>query len=93
MIVSFNCKETEKLFSAIKSRSLPPEIQEIALDKLQMLNAATRLQDLTLPPSNRLEKLQGKRLGQHSIRINSQWRICFKWNDGDAYDVEIIDYH
>ena len=68
-------------------------MQRVALRKLRMLDAATRLEDLRVPPGNRLEKLKGDRAGQHSIRINDQWRICFVWKNGDAYDVEIVDYH
>ena len=70
-----------------------PEVQRVALRKLRMLDAAAELGDLRVPPGNRLEKLAGNRAGQHSIRINDQWRICFRWRDGDAYEVEIADYH
>ena len=93
MIRSFHSSETEKIFNRQRSRKLPPEIQAVALRKLRMLNRAMTLQDLRVPPANRLEKLGGDRMGQHSIRINDQWRICFEWRDGDAYDVEIVDYH
>jgi proteic killer suppression protein len=93
MIRTFKCKETEKLFLGQFSRRLPSEIQRIALRKLKILNAVTRLNDLKIPPSNRLESLKGKRMGQHSIRINDQWRICFIWQTAHADDVEIIDYH
>jgi proteic killer suppression protein len=72
---------------------LPQDIQQTALRKLRMVNRAVTLQDLRVPPANRLEKLSGLRAGQYSIRINDQWRICFKWHDGDAYEVEIVDYH
>lgn len=75
------------------SRKLPRDIQQTAMRKLWMLDAAYTLQDLRIPPGNRLERLKGDRSGQHSIRINQQWRICFRWHDGNAYDVEIIDYH
>ena len=75
------------------SRKLPQDIQQTALRKLRMVNRAVTLQDLRVPPANRLEKLSGSRAGQYSIRINDQWRICFKWHDGDAYEVEIVDYH
>lgn len=93
MIRNFKDKETEKLFQRQRSRKLPPEIQQVALRKLRMLNRAETLQDLRIPPANRLESLTGQRKGQYSIRINSQWRICFKWEEGDALDVEIVDYH
>jgi proteic killer suppression protein len=93
MIRSFGSPETEKIFSLQRSRRLPNDIQQVALRKLRMLNNARTLQDLRSPPANRLEKLVGDRLGQNSIRINDQWRICFKWQDGDAYEVEIVDYH
>ena len=93
MIKSFKGKETEKLFKRIKSHKLPPNIQKIALRKLGMIHAATSINDLRVPPSNRLESLKGKRKGQYSIRINDQWRICFRWNKSDAYYVEITDYH
>jgi proteic killer suppression protein len=94
MIRSFKNKETEKLFQRIFSARLPAGgIQQIALRKLRMLNRAVTLNDLRIPPANHLEKLIGKRKGQYSIRINDQWRICFKWHQGDAFEVEIIDYH
>lgn len=93
MIRSFKSKETEKIFNRQRSRKLPPTIQQVALRKLRMLNRATTLQDLRVPPANRLEKLGGDRTGQHSIRINDQWRICFEWREADAYEVEIVDYH
>jgi len=93
MIRNFKDKETEKLFQRQRSRKLPPEIQQVALRKLRMLNRAETLQDLRIPPANRLESLTGQRKGQYSIRINNQWRICFKWEEGDALDVEIVDYH
>ena len=93
MIQSFKCKETEKIFNRIFSKKIPNDIQRVALRKLRMLNRATILNDLKVPPSNRLEPLKGKRKGQHSIRINEQWRVCFRWSEGDAYDVEIVDYH
>lgn len=93
MIRSFRDKETEKIFKRQLSRKLPTDIQRIALRKLRMLNRSLTLQDLRVPPSNRLEKLSGDRSGQYSIRINVQWRICFVWNDGDSFDVEIVDYH
>ena len=93
MIKSFKCKETERIFHGRFSRRLPREIQRLAARKLEMLAAAGQLKSLRIPPSNRLEKLKGSRTGQHSIRINDQWRICFVWKVGDAFDVEIVDYH
>ena len=93
MIRSLRDKETEKVFSREGSRKLPKDIQRISLRKLAILDAAESLTDLMLPPGNRLGKLSGNRAGQHSIRINDRWRICFQWSDGDAYDVEIVDYH
>ena len=93
MIKSFRDKETEKVFNRQRSRKLPGDIQQIALRKLRMLNRAQSLQDLRVPPANRLEKLAGDRTGQFSIRINDQWPICFIWQDGDVLGVEIVDYH
>ena len=93
MIKSFNDAETEKIYRRERSRKLPPDIQQVALRKLRMINNAINLNDLRVPPANRLEKLSGDREGQHSIRINDQWRICFRWRSGDAHDVEIVDYH
>lgn len=93
MIRSFASKETERLFRRQFSRKLPQDIQRRARMKLEILDAAEQLEDLRIPPSNHLEKLFGDRVGQHSIRINNQWRVCFSWRDGDAYDVEIVDYH
>jgi proteic killer suppression protein len=93
MIRSFKDKETEKVFSRTFSRKLPQDIQQTAYRKLRMINNSIDLEDLRLPPANRLEKLKGDRAGQYSIRINKQWRICFEWSDGDAYNVEINDYH
>jgi len=93
MIRSFADKETGKLFQGQRSRKIPPDIQRIALRKLVQINAAVGLDFLRVPPGNRLEILKGDRQGQHSIRINDQWRICFNWRDGDAHDVEIVDYH
>lgn len=93
MIRSFASKETEKLFLRQFSRKLPQDIQRKARIKLEILDAAERLEDLRIPPANRLEKLIGDREGQYSIRINSQWRICFRWQENAAYDVEIVDYH
>lgn len=93
MIKSFADKETEKIFGREFSRKLPNDIQRIARRKLEVLDAAESLNDLRVPPSNRLEKLKGERVHQHSIRINDQWRICFEWRGTDAFEVEIIDYH
>jgi addiction module HigA family antidote len=93
MIRSFKSKETEKIFNRQRSRKLPQDIQQVALRKLRMLNRAVTLQDLRVPPANRLEKLSGEHAGQYSIRINDQWRICFEWQDGDTHNVEIVDYH
>ena len=93
MIKTFADKETEKLFRRTFSKKLPPNIQLSARMKLEILDAAEALQDLLIPPGNRLEKLAGDRAGQHSIRINNQWRICFVWRQENAYDVEIVDYH
>ena len=93
MIKTFRDKETEKIFNRFLSRKLPQNIQYLARRKLVILDAATELAALRVPPGNRLEALKGARKGQHSIRINDQWRICFKWKSGDAYDVEIADYH
>ena len=93
MIKSFRCKETEKLFNRELARRFPFGILQQARRKLLMLDAASELQTLSIPPANRLEKLRGKRAGDYSIRINDQWRICFRWLSGDAYDVEIVDYH
>jgi proteic killer suppression protein len=93
MIRSFRDKETEQIFLRRFSRRFPPELHRIAWRKLAMLDAAERLDDLQVPPGNRLEKLSGDREGQYSIRINDQWRICFRWSGGDAHEVEIVDYH
>ena len=93
MIKSFASKETEKLFNREISRKLPLNIQQIARRKLEILDATDVLKDLRIPLSNHLEKLSGDRRGQYSIRINKQSRICFDWRSGDAYNVEIVDYH
>lgn len=93
MIKSFKDDETRKIYLRERSRKLPPDIQQVALRKLRMINNAKSTGDLRIPPANRLEKLAGNRSGQYSIRINDQWRICFGWKDGDAADVEITDYH
>ena len=92
MIKSFRCKETEKLFNDESSRRFA-SIQRVVRRKLEMLEAAQRLDDLKSPPGNRLEALKGDRAGQHSLRINDQFRICFRWSNGGAWDVEIVDYH
>ena len=93
MIRSFRDRDSERLFSLSPSRRLPPDLQRPALRKLAVLAAADSLEDLRVPPGNRLEKLAGDREGQWSIRINERWRICFVWRDGDAHEVEIVDYH
>jgi proteic killer suppression protein len=93
VIRTFASKETEKLFNRQSSRKLPQAIQQGTRRKLEILDAAESLQDLQIPLANRLEKLTGDRKGQYSIRINEQWRICFEWQNGDAYNVEIVDYH
>jgi proteic killer suppression protein len=93
VIKSFKSKETEKLFQGWFSSKLPQTIQRVAAIKLELIHAATVIETLRVPPSNHLEELKGKRKGQHSIRINKQWRICFTWKGSDAYDVEIADYH
>lgn len=93
MIKSFRDKEAAKVWNREHSKKLPGDIQERALMKLQQLHAAGDLKDLSIPASNQLEPLKGDRKGEHSIRINKQWRICFKWKDGHAFAVEIADYH
>ncbi len=93
MIRSFRDKETERLFQRQVSRRFPANLHQPMWRKLAILNAAECLEDLRIPPGNRLEKLSGDRTGQHSIRVNDQWRICFVWREGDAYEVEIADYH
>lgn len=93
MIQNFKDKETQKIFERQRSRKLPSDIQQVALRKLRMLNRTETLQDLRVPPANRLERLVGEREDQYSIRVNDQWRICFEWRDGEASDVEIVDYH
>ena len=93
MIRGFGDGDTERLFRRERPRRLPESILRRALRKLLLIDAATSLSELRVPPGNRLEKLSGDRAGQHSIRINDQWRVCFSWLDGDAYDVEITDYH
>ena len=93
VIQTFAGSETERFYTAGKYRRMPPEIRKRAAMRLLQLNAAVRIEDLRLPPSNRLEKLQGDRAGRWSMRINNQWRVCFRFKDGDAFDVEIVDYH
>ncbi len=93
MIRSFACAETERLFKDETSRRIPGQIHRVARRKLLLLNQARRLEDLRVPPGNRLEALKGERAAQHSIRINDQWRICFRWQGADAHEVEIVDYH
>jgi proteic killer suppression protein len=93
VIRSFRGAETAIVWSGGRSRRLPPDIQDAALRKLRLLNAARRLEDMAITPGNRLEALSGDREGEHSVRINRQWRICFRWREGGAEDVEICDYH
>lgn len=93
MIKGFRGRETERVWRGEVSRRLPPDVQRVARRKLRMLNNARTLDDLRVPPANRLERLKGRRGGQHSIRVNDQWRVCFVWARGNAHDVEIVDYH
>jgi toxin HigB-1 len=93
MIGSFRDKETERLFNRERKSKFDRKLRRAALRKLTMLHSAASLDDLRVPPANRLEKLAGDREGQYSIRINDRWRICFRWSDGEAHDVEIVDYH
>ncbi len=93
MIKNFKDAETQKIYQRQRSRKLPADIQQVALRKLRMINNSTSINDLRVPPANRLEKLSGNRAGQWSIRINDQWRVCFRWEGSDALDVEITDYH
>ncbi len=93
MIKSFHDKETKRLFARQFSRRFPANLHKAAWSKLAILDAAERLDDLRVPPGNHLEKLSGKRVGQYSIRVNDQYRVCFEWRSGDAYEVEITDYH
>jgi proteic killer suppression protein len=93
MIASFRDKETETLWQSGRSRHLPADLQRRAFKKLAILNAAVALDNLKVPPGNRLEALHGNRAGQHSIRVNDQYRVCFVWRDGSAFEVEIVDYH
>jgi toxin HigB-1 len=93
MIKSFKDKDAQLLFHLEPSRKLPPDLHRVALRKLRMLNRAQTLEDLRIPPGNRLEALKGDRQGQYSIRINNRWRLCFIWEDENVYEVEIVDYH
>ena len=93
MIKSFGDERTRRVFARERVSAFSPDLQRAAWKKLAVLHAAGSLQDLRVPPGNRLERLVGRREGQHSIRINDQWRVCFEWRGGDAYDVEIVDYH
>ena len=93
MIQSFADRDTARLFAREPVRRFPTGLHRAMLRKLVSLDAAERLDDLRVPPGNRLEKLRGNRNGQHSIRVNDQWRVCFRWKDGNAHDVEIVDYH
>ncbi|MGH7624842.1 MAG: type II toxin-antitoxin system RelE/ParE family toxin [Gemmatimonadaceae bacterium] len=93
MIKSFASRDTERLFQRERVRRLPTELLHLMLRKLVVLDAAEQLEDLRSPPGNRLGKLKGDRAGQYSIRINDQWRICFRWHEGNAFDVAIVDYH
>ena len=93
MIKTFRDRRTALIAAGEVPRDVPRDIIRRAINKLFMLDTATRVEDLRVPPGNRLEALKGNRAGQHSIRVNDQWRICFRWHDGDAYDVEFVDYH
>ena len=93
MIRTFKDKETEKIFKRNFSKKYPGDIQRIAFRKLRMINRAENINDLRVPPANRLEKMKGNRAGQYSIRINDQWRICFEWYKNETFKVEIVDYH
>ena len=93
MIRSFKGKAAEQVFGRSRHKGLSPDIQRAAYRKLLILDAAESLDDLRVPPGNRLERLGGDRAGQHSIRVNQQWRICFRWRSGNAHDVELVDYH
>jgi proteic killer suppression protein len=93
VIRSFRDKDTERLFAREPVKRWGPDVQRLGLRKLRMLDAATRIEDLRVPPGNRLEKLRGHRAGQWSVRVNDQWRLCFTWTDGEAHLVELVDYH
>ena len=93
VIQTFSDRDTERLFHREPVRRFPAELQRAMLRKLVLVDAAEQLEDLRVPPGDRLEKLKGDRAGQHSIRVNDQWRICFRWKDGNAFDVAVVDYH
>lgn len=93
MIKTFACRHTAALFARTPTKRFGPDLQKVGLRKLLQIDAATRLETLNVPPANRLETLRGDRKGQQSIRVNAQWRICFRWHEGHAWDVEIVDYH
>jgi len=93
MIASFRDEETRRLWQSGRSRRLPADLQRGAFKKLAILNAALALENLKVPPGNQLEALRGNRAGQHSIRVNDQYRVCFVWRNGNAFEVEIVDYH
>jgi proteic killer suppression protein len=93
VIVNFTCRKTERLWERRSDHGLPPQIERVALRKLTQLHRSRELRDLMLPPGNRLEALKGNRAGQHSLRVNDQWRLCFRWQGEDALDVQIVDYH
>jgi proteic killer suppression protein len=93
VIASFACRKTERLWQRRRDHGLPPQIERVALRKLTQLDRSREIRDLALPPGNRLEALKGSRSGQCSIRVNDQWRVCFRWQGEDAHDVEIVDYH
>ena len=93
MIQSFACAETGRIFNSQLARRFPADIQRTARRKLLQLHAAVAVRDMAVPPGNRLEALKGNRAGEHSVRVNDQWRICFRWQGSDAYNVEIVDYH
>jgi toxin HigB-1 len=93
VIASFACRKTERLWQRRRDHGLPPQIERVALRKLTQLERSRELRDLALPPGNHLEALKGNRAGQHSIRVNDQWRVYFRWEREDAHDVELVDYH
>jgi len=93
VIASFACRKTERLWQRRSDHGLPPQIERVALRKLTQIESSRELRDLALPPGNRLEALKGNRTGQHSNRVNDQWRLCFRWQGEDAHEVEITDYH
>jgi proteic killer suppression protein len=93
LIKTFKCRDTERVANDERSRAFPSGVQKVGRRKIALLDSAASLEDLRSPPGNRLEKLKGERNGQHSIRINEQFRLCFRWSSGDAYDVEIVNYH